>query len=660
MASGCGDVLSLEDLRIAKLHQTFEAEVITGKVGGTASGADIDYATNPVTGQIQKTMPAILRDIGYSPASFDFLTGGTLSSGDRNVAVLWPLPSGDGDWYYWEGALPKVIPAGSTPASTGGVANGAWRPLGDLSLRSELATANSGNLVDASNVKTYPPSGWGSPRTQLSKNKDLLSLKDFGAVGDGVTNDTNAIQTAINYASSNGVGLYAPSGRYRVDKLYLKPHVSITGEYIGDEGKGTSFLGNGVEDVFYGINTDELFQTSGVGAEVPYVHHVTLKGFEIDGGVNGVDVAFSPSLNGRGIAIFGSSLNFVDIDVINTGGHGIETAYHDSAAEWSLYFRESSFRNIRIRNVGKHGWWYRGPHDAKLLDVSIINASRCADNTYDGFISEVEGSCDIIAMHSSCSGVRAGDFENIRHRYSGNFGGGCHIVGSSFEGARTAGVLMKGAGNYMDSTCSVYAPFGLANSTTPLIVLSGATNCIIKGTADGTGYPSNSLNPTGLRFDPAAPSFRNYIDLQFTTIPTPISFGASSTVADGDGGDNHITGRAIYYGATNFATYGVLNSANGSSIDFQFIGASTARLTSQRQSRLATIAAGASFTWTFKYPFRSNAPIVLATIQSPSGSGNLSNGFWISNKGQTYVTFFNGTTQQITLNMIAEEPVTVS
>ena len=69
MSSGCGDVLSLEDLKTAKLHQTFEAEVITGKSGGVATGASIDYATNPVTGQVQKTMPAILRDVGFEPAS---------------------------------------------------------------------------------------------------------------------------------------------------------------------------------------------------------------------------------------------------------------------------------------------------------------------------------------------------------------------------------------------------------------------------------------------------------------------------------------------------------------------------------------------------------------------------------------------------------------
>ncbi|MGH2622090.1 MAG: hypothetical protein ACRDE7_00310 [Sphingobacterium sp.] len=146
MSSGCGDVLSLEDLKTAKKHQVFEAEVITGRAGGVASGDSIDYATNQATGQVQKTMPAILRDIGFRPASFDFVSGGTIGMNDRDLAVLWPLPSGDGDWYYWEGALPKSIPANSSPATTGGVADGAWRPVGDITLRGQLASndANKG------------------------------------------------------------------------------------------------------------------------------------------------------------------------------------------------------------------------------------------------------------------------------------------------------------------------------------------------------------------------------------------------------------------------------------------------------------------------------------------------------------------------------------
>ncbi|QNJ54460.1 hypothetical protein [Salmonella phage UPWr_S4] len=138
MPSGCGDVLSLNDLQIAKKHQIFEAEVITGKQGGVAGGADIDYATNQVTGQTQKTLPAVLRDAGFSPASFNFTTGGTLGVNDADKAVLWPIEDGgDGNYYVWRGSLPKVIPAASTPLTTGGISDSAWVAFGDITFRAE-------------------------------------------------------------------------------------------------------------------------------------------------------------------------------------------------------------------------------------------------------------------------------------------------------------------------------------------------------------------------------------------------------------------------------------------------------------------------------------------------------------------------------------------
>lgn len=147
MSSGCGDVLSLADLQTAKKHQLFEAEVITGKQGGVPGGIDIDYATNQVTGQTQKTLPAVLRDAGFRPAGFTFDTGGTLNVGDADLAVLWPAPGGDGQYYAWHGALPKTIPAGSTPETSGGVSDTAWKPIGDITLRSELAAAGSSVLI---------------------------------------------------------------------------------------------------------------------------------------------------------------------------------------------------------------------------------------------------------------------------------------------------------------------------------------------------------------------------------------------------------------------------------------------------------------------------------------------------------------------------------
>lgn len=149
----CGDVLSLGDLQTAKKHQIFEAEVITGKAGGVAGGAGIDYATNQVTGQTQKTLPAVLRDAGFRPSPFTFVTGGVLAVGDSDMAVLWPTSAGgDGQYYIWKGAYPKTVPANSTPAATGGVSDSGWLPLGDITLRSELGSIYGSSLVGGTQI----------------------------------------------------------------------------------------------------------------------------------------------------------------------------------------------------------------------------------------------------------------------------------------------------------------------------------------------------------------------------------------------------------------------------------------------------------------------------------------------------------------------------
>ena len=62
-------------------------------------------------------------------------------------------------------------------------------------------------------------------RTIDSKLKDVVSVKDFGAVGNGVANDTAAIQAAIDYVKSNsGAGpkrLHFPSGTYNVTQITI-------------------------------------------------------------------------------------------------------------------------------------------------------------------------------------------------------------------------------------------------------------------------------------------------------------------------------------------------------------------------------------------------------------------------------------------------------
>lgn len=170
MSSGCGDVLSLADLQTAKKHQIFEAEVITGKSGGVAGGADIDYATNAVTGQLQKTLPAVLRDAGFSPVSWDFSTGGTLATADRDKVVYDPVSK---TWYSYAGGLPVVVPAGFNP-----VGNADWKPQTDPDLRIDLQSWRGYSLPDNGNLSLYKKVGKFSDSGSVGTKYDVVGSDD--------------------------------------------------------------------------------------------------------------------------------------------------------------------------------------------------------------------------------------------------------------------------------------------------------------------------------------------------------------------------------------------------------------------------------------------------------------------------------------------------
>ena len=53
-----------------------------------------------------------------------------------------------------------------------------------------------------------------------------LNVRDFGAAGDGVTDDTQALQTAIN-CMPQGSRLLFPEGKYLTRPLFLKSHITL-------------------------------------------------------------------------------------------------------------------------------------------------------------------------------------------------------------------------------------------------------------------------------------------------------------------------------------------------------------------------------------------------------------------------------------------------
>jgi hypothetical protein len=72
-------------------------------------------------------------------------------------------------------------------------------------------------------------------RTLANRFSDTQNVKNFGAIGNGITDDTIAIQNAINSFTSNGGVLSFPVGNYKISSTLtvLKP-VMLVGQGSGD------------------------------------------------------------------------------------------------------------------------------------------------------------------------------------------------------------------------------------------------------------------------------------------------------------------------------------------------------------------------------------------------------------------------------------------
>ena len=58
----------------------------------------------------------------------------------------------------------------------------------------------------------------------------MLNARDFGALGDGQTDETTALQRALDAAAKSGETVYLPAGVYPCSTLRLAPHVGLCGD----------------------------------------------------------------------------------------------------------------------------------------------------------------------------------------------------------------------------------------------------------------------------------------------------------------------------------------------------------------------------------------------------------------------------------------------
>jgi hypothetical protein len=144
-------------------------------------------------------------------------------------------------------AFAEVEVASVASLATTSVANGKT-----VSLKGYYATGDGGGQTlyyDSASSATVNGgtvfNGPGGVGRWLSLNLDVINLRMFGAKGDGVTNDTTAVQAAIDYCVTNGRTLYAPKGHYiatvTINGVFNRA-LQISGEAdLGQNGIATVF-----------------------------------------------------------------------------------------------------------------------------------------------------------------------------------------------------------------------------------------------------------------------------------------------------------------------------------------------------------------------------------------------------------------------------------
>jgi len=269
---------------------------------------------------------------------------------------------------------------------------------------------NVGSATGASNVG-FTQSGTGTvARTAQDKERDIVSVKDFGAVGDGVTDNTVAFQAAVTAAA--GGKLELQEGTYLIGKVTLPSSIIIEGKGVGT-----------IIKLVAGHDDHLLTAASASG--------ITLKNLTLDGNkANQTAGAAS-----RGLYLLDSSdIRLVDVIVQNCADHGVHASVgattdplSDSVRIWTT--RCKFLTNGTIGAAGGSGLAVSGDYlwatdcysEGNLLSGfkftgSHVSAKGChaIDNDAGGFTTGFDSVTEEGSIHvyEACYALNNGDGTN--------------------------------------------------------------------------------------------------------------------------------------------------------------------------------------------------------------------------------------------------------
>lgn len=265
--------------------------------------------------------------------------------------------------------------------------------------------AETGSITGAIPVVA---TGTTEPRPLKDRFADIINIKDFGAKGDGVTDDTASIQAALDACPVGGAVLI-PFGQYMItDTLSVSKAISIRGEAFG--GAHSCIRCYGItEKVFHitAANTyfDNFELTGPLSSKPRYGFYFDPlanpnENVDVDCWFHGVFIRFMQT----GIYCRGRGLNMFDCEFAGLG-YCIELDWPDEAdfrdENYGFETWEQGFRGFILSNLRFHSCVY-----------GVKNAGINADKIKGLFLSNIyaDTGCEVFVgklIRSSISNVQA-------------------------------------------------------------------------------------------------------------------------------------------------------------------------------------------------------------------------------------------------------------
>jgi len=246
-----------------------------------------------------------------------------------------------------------------------------------------------------------------------------VNVLDFGAVGDGVVDDTAAIQAAIDYAYDQGVGsnktnqpvVYLPTGQYKItDSLVLKSFANLKGAGRRSTTLLTAFAGKSAIRTQFGENPTAGQRTTNWAISGFFILNSLIGNVVAPTALAAGGTTTSITLASTESAVDGY---YVGWGVIIEGGPGAAsqifpiTAYNGTSkiATISGSFSTAPTTSSRYRletntiglNMGSTGY-------SSVFDMEITNYTRCVSTTNNGYYN--------VWQNMKCVGYIAFDLES--------------------------------------------------------------------------------------------------------------------------------------------------------------------------------------------------------------------------------------------------------